>query len=371
MSERILITGGAGFIGSHLARHLLREGYEVRALDCLDPEVHPGRGRPSRLDDDAELIEGDVRDPVAVREALQGVDAVVHLAARDGVAQSMHEIAYYCSVNTVGTGVLLEALAEKPVRRLVVASSMSVYGEGLYLRVNGEPFETCERSRAELERGQWEPLSPNGNPLKPQPTPEGKQPCLSSVYALSKHDQEHMCLLFGASYGVPTTALRFFNVYGPGQAPSNPQAGVLATFGSRLLNGKAPLIFEDGGQRRDFVSVHDAARACALAVERDGAAGHAINIGSGENVTVLEIAQRLAQVTNRQNIRPQVTGEYRTGDVRHCFADIALAQAVLGYEPRVALDDGLAELAAWLEGQSAPDSSGAQVSVGPPLASPG
>jgi dTDP-L-rhamnose 4-epimerase len=355
LSERILLTGGAGFIGSHLARHLLHQGHEVRALDRLDPEVHNGRERLAYLDDEVELIAGDVRDPIAVAEALEDVDAVVHLAARDGAGQSMHEIAYYCSVNTVGTAVLLDALMAKPVRRLVVASSMSVYGEGLYMRVNGETYEGCERSPEELERGQWEPLSPNGNPLKPQPTPESKQPCLSSVYALNKYDQERMCLLFGSSYGVPTTALRFFNVYGPGQAPSNPHAGVLAVFGNRLLDGKAPMVFEDGGQRRDFVSVHDAARACTLALERDEAAGQAVNVGSGESVTVLEAAQRLAEATGRQNIRPKPTGEYRAGDVRHCFADISLARELLGYEPRVALDDGMAELAAWLEGGTVED----------------
>ncbi|HWN72673.1 MAG TPA: SDR family NAD(P)-dependent oxidoreductase [Solirubrobacterales bacterium] len=362
MSERILITGGAGFIGSHLARRLLQQGHEVRALDRLDPQVHPERARPDHLDDEVELIEGDVRDPAAVAGALEDVDAVVHLAARDGAGQSMHEIAYFCSVNTVGTGVLMEALMEKPVRRLVVASSMSVYGEGLYMRVNGEIYEGCERSPEELERGQWEPLSPNGNSLKPQPTPESKQPCLASVYALNKYDQERMCLLFGSSYDVPTTALRFFNVYGPGQAPSNPHASALTIFASRLLDGEAPMIFEDGGQRRDFVSVHDVADACALALERDEAAGQAINVGSGESVTVLEAAQRLAWATDRQNIRPRPTGKYRAGDTRHCFADISLARELLGYEPQVALDDGIAELTAWLEGQP---------SVGLPLLSPG
>jgi dTDP-L-rhamnose 4-epimerase len=355
LSERVLITGGAGFIGSHLARHLLREGHEVRALDRLDPQVHPGRERPAYLDDDVELIEGDVRDPAAVANALEGIDAVVHLAARVGVGQSMYEIADYCSVNTIGTAVLLEALMEKPVRRLLVASSMSIYGEGLYLRVNGETAETAERNREQLERGEWEPLSANGNPLKPLPTPESKRPSLASIYALNKYDQERMCLLFGSSYEVPTTALRLFNVYGPDQALSNPYTGVLAIFGGRLLNGRSPLIFEDGEQRRDFVSVHDVVRACALALERDAAAGHAVNVGSGESVTVREIAERLARVTGRADVEAKVTGKYRTGDIRHCFADISLAREILGYEPRVGLDDGMAELAAWLQGQTAED----------------
>jgi dTDP-L-rhamnose 4-epimerase len=355
LSERILITGGAGFIGSHLARHLLRQGHEVRALDRLDPQVHPERERPAYLDDEVELIKGDVRDPAAVEEALQGVDSVVHLAARVGVGQSMYEIADYCSVNTVGTGVLLEALAESPVRRLLVASSMSIYGEGLYRGADGRVAEAVERDRAQLERGEWEPVSPDGGSLTPEPTPESKQPCLSSIYALNKYDQERMCLLFGSSYDVPTTALRFFNVYGPDQALSNPYTGVLAIFGGRLLNGRSPLIFEDGEQRRDFVSVHDVTRACALALERDSAAGCAVNVGSGESITVREIAARLARVTDREDIEAEVTGKYRVGDIRHCFADIATAREVLGYEPRIALDDGMAELAEWLEGQTAED----------------
>jgi dTDP-L-rhamnose 4-epimerase len=355
LPERVLITGGAGFIGSHLARHLLRQGHEVRALDRLDPQVHPERRRPAYLDPEVELIQGDVRDPGAVTEALIGVDAVVHLAARVGVGQSMYEIADYCSVNTVGTGVLLEALIERPVRRLVVASSMSIYGEGLYCGAEGRIAEAVERDRAQLERGEWEPVSPDGRSLVPEPTPESKAPSLSSIYALNKYDQERMCLLFGSSYDVPTTALRFFNVYGPDQALSNPYTGVLAIFGGRLLNGRPPLIFEDGEQRRDFVSVHDVARACALALERDSAAGCAVNVGSGESITVREIAQRLARVTDREDLEAEVTGNYRVGDIRHCFADITNARELLGYEPQVALDDGMAELAEWLDGQTAED----------------
>jgi dTDP-L-rhamnose 4-epimerase len=353
--ERVLITGGAGFIGSHLARHLLERGHLVRALDRLDPQVHPDGVRPGYLDEEVELVEGDVRDPAAVERALRGIDAVVHLAARVGVGQSMYETADYCSVNTVGTATLLEAMMDNPVRRLVVASSMSVYGEGLARTADGEVAEALERDRAQLERGEWEPRAADGSALAPEPTPESKPPSLSSIYALTKYDQERMCLLFGSSYGVPTTALRFFNVYGPDQALSNPYTGVLAIFGGRLLNDRAPLIFEDGEQRRDFVSVHDVARACVLALERESAAGRAINVGSGESVTVREIAERLAQVTGREEIEPEVTGRYRVGDIRHCFADISLAREALGYEPRVALEDGMAELAEWLEGQNAED----------------
>jgi dTDP-L-rhamnose 4-epimerase len=355
MSTQILITGGAGFIGSHLARQLLESGHRVCAFDCLDPQVHPERRRPRYLDEEVELIEGDVRDREAVQRALRRADAVVHLAARVGVGQSMYEIADYSSVNTMGTGVLLEAMMDHPVQRLVVASSMSVYGEGLARTASGEVAEALERDRGQLERGEWEPRDPAGRVLSPEPTPESKRPSLSSIYALNKFDQERMCLLFGSSYGVPTTALRFFNVYGPDQALSNPYTGVLAIFGGRLLNGRAPLIFEDGEQRRDFVSVHDVARACALALASDSAAGAAVNVGSGESVTVREIAERLARVTGREDIEPRVTGKYRVGDIRHCFADISLARNLLGYEPRVTLDDGMAELAEWLQDQTADD----------------
>ncbi len=252
-----LITGGAGFIGAHLAARLLHQGDEVRLLDSLLPQVHGETQRPDYLPADAELVVADVRDADAVRRALRDIDRVVHLTARVGVGQSMYEIVDYTSVNVVGTSVLLQALLDHPVERLVVASSMSVYGEGLYLGPDGRPLSTVGRTREQLQGGRWEPVGPAGEALSPVPTPETKPPSLSSVYALTKFDQERLCLLFGEAYNVPTLALRFFNVYGPYQALSNPYTGVLAIFASRLLNGRSPLIFEDGEQRRDFVSVHD------------------------------------------------------------------------------------------------------------------
>jgi dTDP-L-rhamnose 4-epimerase len=351
MPERILITGGAGFIGSHVARRLLALGHEVRVLDSLSDQVHADGERPAYLEPEVDLIVGDVRDAGALERALDGVESVVHFAARVGVGQSMYEIADYQAVNTYGTAVLLEALMDRPVRKLLVASSMSIYGEGLYRAADGRVAETGERSRAQLERGDWEP----GGGISPLPTPEWKRPSLSSIYALGKYDQERMCLLFGAAYGIPTVALRFFNVYGRDQALSNPYTGVLAIFASRMLNGRPPLVFEDGAQRRDFVSVHDVARACALALERDGADGRAVNIGSGESVSVREIAERLARVTGKDHIEPEITGKYRVGDIRHCFADIALAERLLDFRPSVPLEEGLAELAEWLEDQVADD----------------
>jgi dTDP-L-rhamnose 4-epimerase len=355
MLGNVLITGGAGFVGSHVARHLLTAGHRVRALDSLIEQVHPGGERPAYLDREVELVVGDVRDREAVERALDGVDAVVHLAARVGLGQSMYEIDEYTSVNAQGTGVLLEALMDRPVRKLVVASSVSVYGEGRYVGPDGQEVAACERTRAQLERAEWEPVGAAGEALEPVPTPESKPPSLTSIYALGKYHQERMCLVFGSAYGVPTVALRFFNVYGRDQALSNPYTGVLAIFAARLLNDRPPLIFEDGCQRRDFVHVGDVAEACRLALTTPGADGRAVNVGSGRSVSVSELAERLARVLGKEGIEPTVTGTYRVGDIRHCFADISLAREALGFEPRVGLGEGIEVLAGWLEGQVATD----------------
>jgi dTDP-L-rhamnose 4-epimerase len=355
MNRRVLITGGAGFIGSHLADALLRRGCQVRVLDALVPQVHGTAGRPPYLDREVELVVGDVRDRERVRRALEGVDAVYHFAARVGVGQSMYQVEEYVSTNNQGTGVLLQALIDRPVERLVVASSMSIYGEGLYRDADGFFTAGRERSLEQLQRRAWELRDMGGRVLQPVPTPESKPPCISSVYALSKYDQELLCLLTGRAYRIPTVALRFFNVYGPRQALSNPYTGVLAIFASRYLNGQSPLIFEDGLQQRDFVSVHDVAEACCLALERPEAADRAFNVGSGTHASVLEIADRLALTLEKEYLRPEITAKYRVGDIRHCFADISLARQYLGYEPKVTLEAGLCELAAWLEGQVAAD----------------
>ncbi|HYD52328.1 MAG TPA: NAD-dependent epimerase/dehydratase family protein [Gemmatimonadaceae bacterium] len=356
MPQHILITGGAGFIGSHLADELLRHGHRVRALDNLSPQVHgEGATRPAYLDDEVELVVGDVRDPHAVSRALDGIDAVYHFAAAVGVGQSMYEIARYTDVNNMGTAVLLEALANRPVRRLVVASSMSLYGEGLYHTDDGEPVGAVERTREQLAGARWEPRDELGRALHPVPTPEHKTPSLTSVYALSKYDQERLCLMLGRAYGIETVALRFFNVYGTRQALSNPYTGVLAIFASRLLNGRAPMIFEDGLQQRDFVSVLDVARACHCALDAPAAAGEVCNVGSGRRFTVREVAERMAAAMGREYVEPEITGKYRVGDIRHCIADISRARALLGYEPQVEFEEGLVELVDWLGGQTATD----------------
>ncbi|HEX2121397.1 MAG TPA: NAD-dependent epimerase/dehydratase family protein [Thermoanaerobaculia bacterium] len=356
MNRTVLITGGAGFIGSHLSDALLQRGHRVRVLDNLDPQVHGAeRRRPDYLDPEVELVVGDVRDADAVANALEGVDTVFHFAAKVGVGQSMYAVENYTDVNNRGTAVLLEALVKNPVERLVVASSMSIYGEGMYRNAAGEITASQERTLEQLKRRQWEVTDSAGNPLTPIATPETKMPSLASVYALSKFDQERLCLMIGRAYNIAAVALRFFNVYGTRQALSNPYTGVLAIFASRLLNDSAPLVNEDGHQRRDFVSVLDVAQACVLAMEKaPEVAGQAFNVGSGRNYTVLEVGRRLAEVLGKK-IEPEITGKYRVGDIRHCFADISLTRSMLGYEPQVQLEDALIELAQWLEGQIAVD----------------
>lgn len=359
MSEHILVTGGAGFIGSHLVDELLSHGYRVRILDNLSPQVHgPARQRPDYLNPEAELIIGDVRDPDCVQRALEGIDAVYHFASIVGVGQSMYEIVEYTSINNLGTAVLLEALIKHPVKKLVIASSVSIYGEGLYQTEDGSLYDAVGRSAEQLKNSDWEVYNATGEKLYPIPTPEWKVPALASIYALNKYDQERACLIFGQAYNLPTTALRFFNVYGTRQALSNPYTGVLAIFASRLQNNNPPLIFEDGCQQRDFVHVYDVAQACRLAMEVEAAAGKVFNVASGNQYTVRELAERVAEAVGKPHITPEITGKYRVGDIRHCFADITQAKEVLGYAPKVAFNDGVTELAQWLEGQVAQDRSG-------------
>ncbi len=359
MPKKVLITGGAGFIGSHLADELIENGYKVRALDNLSEQVHGKNAkRPDYLHQEVELQIGDVRDKAVVEKALEGIDAVFHLAAMVGVGQSMYQIKDYTEVNNVGTAVLMEALMENPVDKLVTASSMSIYGEGLYKDSRGKDMMKCDRNLSDLKKGKWELYDENEDQLTPVPTPETKKPNLSSVYALSKYDQERLSLITGKAYNFPATALRFFNVYGTRQALSNPYTGVLAIFASRLLNNNPPMIFEDGKQKRDFIHVKDVARACRLAMETPEADGEVFNIGSGNQYSIEFIADKLAQVMGKESIKPEITGKYRVGDIRHCFADTSKTKEVLGFEPQVKFEDGLYELAEWLKTQIATDNVG-------------
>lgn len=355
MSETVLITGGAGFIGRFVTRELLERGHRVRLLDALIPQVHGDDPQPAELPGDVELIHADVRDGDAVARALAGVDSVIHLAAEVGVGQSMYEVERYTSANDVGTAVLFERLIDNPVRRVVTASSMSIYGEGLYHDAEGATVEDAERGTVRDGQKVWDPLDGQGRALSPLPTPEWKRPNLASIYALNKYVQERTTHIMGAPYGIESVCLRLFNVYGPGQALSNPYTGVLAIFASRLLNGQQPMIFEDGEQRRDFVHVSDVARAFADALVLPGAKGQTLNIGSGQDRSVTEVAQALARAMGKNDIEPEIVGKARIGDIRHCFCDTALAAEKLGFTARQDFEEGLAELAEWVQLQTAED----------------
>lgn len=356
MSEHILITGGAGFIGRFVTEELLRRGHRVRILDNLLPQVHGDSGaRPANLSPEAELIVADVRDGDAVARALDGVDSVVHLAAEVGVGQSMYEVERYTSVNDVGTAVLFERLIDKPVRRVVTASSMSIYGEGLYRDADGNLVEDAARGMIRDGQRQWDPTDAQGRPLVPVATPETKRPALSSIYALNKYVQERTTHIMGAPYGIESVCLRLFNVYGPGQALSNPYTGVLAIFASRLLNKQRPMVFEDGEQRRDFVYVGDVARAFADALFLPEASGGTFNVGSGRDRSVTEVAEALGRAMGQNDAAPEIVGKARVGDIRHCFCDTTLAEQQLGFRATADFETELAVLADWVAQQTAED----------------
>lgn len=358
MTETVLVTGGAGFIGKSVCAELLKRGNRVRVLDSLIEQVHGQSGRPEALSDDVEFIKADIRDGDAVAGALRGVDSVIHLAAEVGVGQSMYEVERYTSTNDVGTAILFEKLIDNPVRRVVTASSMSIYGEGLYRDQDGRTVEDAARSTLRDGQANWEPLDARGRPLTPVATPEWKRPSLSSIYALNKYVQERTTHIMGVPYGIESACLRLFNVYGPGQALSNPYTGVLAIFAARLLNGQPPMIFEDGEQRRDFVHVRDVARAFADALVLPEAAGGTFNVGSGQDRSIKDIAHELARAMGKNRIEPEIVGKARTGDIRHCFCDTSASRERLGFEAREDFAEGLAELAEWVSSQTAEDRVG-------------
>ena len=362
MAKKILITGGAGFVGSHIADALLAKGHEVTVFDSLSLQVHSA-GLPDYLSSEIEFVRGDMRDLAAVRRVVQGADVVFHMAAAVGVGQSMYEISNYVGANTLGTANLLQALLDTKVRieKLIVASSMSIYGEGKYLCVNCGEMAPNPRTNQQLKQKSWETSCPGcGVDLTPLPTNEEKPLQYTSIYALSKKDQEQMCLLFGKVYEIPAVALRFFNIYGTRQALSNPYTGVAAIFASRLMNRRPPMIFEDGKQMRDFVSVQDVVQANLLAMERSEADGQAVNVGSGVPISIREVAQALEAALGI-NIGAEISGKYRAGDIRHCFADISRAKNLLGYEPRVTFQQGMEELVEWLRSQQAEDKAAEMV----------
>ena len=354
----ILVTGGAGFIGSHIVDALIERGHRVRVLDALVEQVHGAAG-PQYLNPAAEFLRGDVCDPEIVSQALEGVEVIYHKAAEVGVGQSMYEIARYVRANDFGTAVLLEEIVKRrpQIKKLVVASSMSIYGEGAYACDHCGPVQPKLRPLSQLLDRDWDINCPLcGAKVKPIATNEDKPLFPTSVYAISKQDQEQFCLVVGRAYDIPVVALRYFNVYGPRQALSNPYTGVCAIFSGRLLNDQSPLIFEDGEQTRDFVHVSDIVQANLLALESNRANYQALNIGSGHPLSIAEITSMLARGLQK-DIQPEITGKYREGDIRHCVADISRARTLLGYEPKVSLADGIPELLEWVRQQKAVDTT--------------
>jgi len=354
MAETVLVTGGAGFIGSHLAEKLLDTGYKVRIIDNLSPQVHGAYARLLQyLQGRVEFIHGDILNMSDVEQAVSGADAVVHLAAETGVGQSMYDIARYTDTNINGSAVLLEAIINsgKSVKKVVVASSRAVYGEGKYQCENCGVTYPEQRSEDELQRKQWQMYCAKcGRRIEPVPTDEDAMLRPTSIYAVTKQAQEQMFSVAARAYNLPTVILRYFNVYGPRQSLSNPYTGILSTFASRVLNRKPPQIYEDGLESRDFVHVADAVKATILALEKTEANYEVFNVGSGERVTVLGIANLLVDKLG-SSLRPELVGKYRVGDVRHCYADLRKIKGKLGYKPSTSLEEGVSDFAEWVKKQ--------------------
>ncbi|MEM3399508.1 MAG: SDR family NAD(P)-dependent oxidoreductase [Candidatus Micrarchaeia archaeon] len=351
---KILVTGGAGFIGSHIVDALVEEGHEVRILDSLEKQVHFGR-KPAYINENAEFMLGDLRKSADIRRALEGIEAIFHEASLVSVAQSMYDVAEYCNSNITATASLMEFLIAKEheVKKLVLAASMSCYGEGAYECEKCGPQYPEARTEKQIRERKWEHFCKCGRMLKPMPTNEEKPQKPSSIYALTKKVQEEMALMLGRAYGLPVVALRYFNVYGPRQSLSNPYTGVAAIFSSRIKNDKPPIIYEDGMQTRDFICVDDVVRANMLALKSKNADYRSFNVGSGNPTSILTVACVLTKLYGKK-IEPLVTNQYRKGDIRHAYADISRIRA-LGFEPRVSFEEGMKKLVSWAEKERAED----------------
>lgn len=354
-TKKILVTGGAGFIGSFIVDELTAKGHDVVIFDNLDAQVHGGK-KPTYLNKKAKFVLGDVQDLESVKNVLKSEkpEVIYHEAAAVGVGQSMYQIQRYVSVNDLGGANVLQAVLESnlPIKKLIVASSMSIYGEGRYSCKKCGPVNPPLRETGQLEGKKWEMTCQNcGSIVSPAPTDEEKPLKPTSVYAVTKRTQEEVFLSYGRAYGIPTVAFRYFNVYGPRQALSNPYTGVVAIFSSRIKNDNPPVVFEDGLQSRDFISVHDIAHANVVALEKgDGV----YNLGTGKPISILEIANTLIRLYGRK-LKPEVRNQFRKGDIRHCFADVSRAKKELGWSAQTKFDDGMRELIGWAEHEEARD----------------
>ena len=355
--KKVLVTGGAGFIGSYIVDYLIEAGNEVVIFDNLDPQVHPHGEKPDYLNTDAYYINGDVRDIEALKKAVAGAEQVYHMAAAVGVGQSMYQIAKYVEVNTGGTANLLDVLTnnKNKVEKVVVASSMSSYGEGRYHCSTHGILSPDLRPVSQMQNGDWEVRCPDcGELMSPRLTGEEKPQICNSIYALTKKDQEEMTIMWGKAYDIPTTALRFFNVYGPRQSLSNPYTGVCAIFMSRIKNDHRPVVYEDGLQTRDFISVEDIARACIESMNNPKADHQVFNVGTGKATSIEEVANTLAQIYGK-DIEPDITKAFRKGDVRHCISDPAKIFNAIGFKAQIDFDPGMEELIEWTETAAAED----------------
>jgi len=359
MSKKVLVTGGAGFIGSHLVDRLGELGNEVKVLDSLEAQVHgSSQSIPKYLNEGCEFMEGDIRNRKQLKEALQEIEVIFHQAAVVGVGQSMYQVHKYIEANTLGTANLLDILVNEKhnVEKLIIASSMSVYGEGNYQCNNCGKVYPKLRSLEQLKRREWEMRCPLcGKSVEGIPTDEEKPLYPTSVYAISKRDQEEICLTIGRAYDIPTVALRYFNVYGPRQALSNPYTGVAAIFSARIKNRHNPIIFEDGLQSRDFIHVRDIVQANILAMEKEEANFEVFNVGTGRKLTILDMANILIKKLGEDELCPEIVSKYREGDIRHCCADITKIRQKLGFESGVKFEDGIPDLIDWVKKEEAID----------------
>ncbi|MBC7752355.1 MAG: NAD-dependent epimerase/dehydratase family protein [Candidatus Saccharibacteria bacterium] len=359
--KTILITGGLGFIGTNLAISLAEStGYDICLYDNLSPQIH---GVIPIIDprllqfENIKIIRADVNNLSALTDCLTIADVIVHLAAETGTAQSMYQIAHYNNVNSQATAQMLDFLANNPhsVKKIVLASSRSIYGEGAYrCETHGTVYPTA-RTADQLYKQQWDPVCPVcQSSIQPIATPESARPSPASIYAATKYAQEDLIRIAGDCLNISTTILRFQNVYGAGQSLNNPYTGILSIFSTRIRRGMSLPIFEDGAESRDFIHVNDIVHAIRLAIEHTSIRSETFNVGSGQPTSVLEIANTLVDAF-KGNIRPHVTGQYRLGDIRHCYADLSLIKTTLGFEPKVTLQQGIEDFAIWVLSQPLPE----------------